>query len=483
MAKFDIVIIFLYFGAMIAIGIFANRKQKNMEDYYVGGRKASALSIMSLWLCSWIGGAAIVGGAGKAYEIGVSSVWMVLTTAIGCVIFALTFASLLKKMGDYRLHLTYPDLIEDRYDNRARLIATITTLLAYIAYTAGQLAAAGTIIHTLMGWSLGTSFVIAAFVVIMYTATGGFIAVTYTDWIQFSLLLLGIAVLGVPIAWGAVGGISGLQNQLPTSYFDIGAWGWRTILGLMVSMVFSFFTAMDSYTRMFSAKDVKSARNGTLLAALGVVIIAFSATFLGMSAKVLYPDLTGGGGVAIATLVIQLFPIGLKGLIIVGILAAIMSTADICLLTASANFTRDIYQRYINPAASDKHMLRLGMISSLAIGILSAFMAWKMMNIINILYVAFTINSAGLFIPTIAIFYWKKANANAAFWSMTLSLITVLIWYVGGSFSWGSIFSLDPVWPGLAVSILVFVSLSHLYNSTEIGIQKMEIYNDKTYRK
>ena len=444
MSSLDIGLIIFYMIAMLVLGIIANRKQKNMDDYYVAGRKIGAFSVMCLWLASWFGGASIVGSAGTAYDLGITAIWYVGTVGIGCILFALTFSHLIKKIGDKLRHITYPDLIEDRYDVRCRIIATITTILAYIAYTAGQLAAAGSILHVILGWDLGFSFVVAAFVVIVYTATGGFLAVTYTDWIQFILLLLGVAIIGVPISWAAVGGISGLQAALPPAHFDIGAWGWGTIIGLIVTITFTFFTAMDSYTRCFAAKDLNAARNGTLLAAVGVGVIALAATFLGMSARIMFPDLDGGS-VAMATLIMELFPIGVKGLVLIGVLAAIMSTADICILVASANITRDIYHRYINPEATDKVLVRLGMISSLAIGVLAAIMAWKMMDIINILYIAFTINSAGLFLPTIAALYWRRANSTAAFWSMTCSLITVLVWYVGGTFNWSSIFAIDPV--------------------------------------
>lgn len=473
MSSIDVAIIILYMLGMLVIGFYANRKQKNTDDYYVAGRKLGTWSIMVLWIASWIGGASIIGSAGKAYDKGITGIWYVATMAVGCILFALTFSPLVKKIGDKLKHITYPELIEARYDVRSRGIATVTTILAYIAYTAGQMAAAGSILHTLLGWDLGLSFALAAAIVILYTATGGYLAVTYTDWIQFSLLILGVTVIGIPIAWSAVGGVSGLQATLPAGHFDLGAWGWSTIIGLMVTITFSFFTTMDSYTRMFAARDSQTAKNGTLLAVVSLGVIAVSATFLGLAARSLFPGLEGGGSIAMATLIKSLFPVGIKGLVLVGILAAIMSTADICILTASANLTEDIYHRHLNPGASEQFLHRLGMVSSLIIGILSALMAWKLMDVINILYIAFTINSAGLFLPTIAALYWKRANAAAAFWSMTLSLLTVLFWYIGGTYGWGPIFNLDPVWPGLLVSAIVFFPMSYLRAISETEVQRV----------
>jgi len=187
-------IIIGYMLGMLALGLYANRKQKNMDDYYVAGRRLGAFSIMCLWLASWVGGASVVGSANTAYEMGITAIWYVGTVAFGCILFALLFSHLIKKIGDKSKHITYPDLIEERYDSRCRIIVTVTTILAYIAYTAGQLAAAGSILHALLGWDLQIAFFVAAFVVIVYTATGGFLAVTYTDWVQFILLLVGVVL-------------------------------------------------------------------------------------------------------------------------------------------------------------------------------------------------------------------------------------------------------------------------------------------------
>ena len=153
------------------------------------------------------------------------------------------------------------------------------------------------------------------------------------------------------------------------------------------------------------------------------------------------------------------FPVGLKGLMLVGILAALMSTADICILTAAANGSRDIYQRYINPDVSPKKMFRISMWLAAIVGLLAALMAWQMQDVINILIIAFTINSAALFVPTIAIVVQDKVNNDAAFWSITLSLITVIGWYVASTLELASVFTIDPVWPGLLVSFVIFTGI------------------------
>ncbi len=452
MTRLDTAIVFIYLGLMVAIGIYASYRQKNIEDYYLAGRRLGPFSIACLWLASWVGGASIIGSSAKAYELGVTAIWYIGSLIIGCALYGLFFAVKVKKLGDEHRHLTYPDFIEQRYDSRTRIVATVTTSAAYIAYAAGQLAAAGSIIQVLLGWSFGASLLLSSIIVVTYTAAGGFLAVTYTDWVQFILLLVGIVFIGLPIAIAHTGSPFELAGQLPASYFDVGAWGWSSIIALVVSIVLSFFTAMDSYTRTFAARGASAARRGTLLAVIALLPIAVAATWMGLASAVLFPGLEDGNSV-LTTFVVELFPVGLKGLVLVGILAAVMSTADICVLTTSANVTRDIYGRFINPNVSKERMLKISIAASAITGLLATLLAWKMKDVMEILLLGFTLNSAALFLPTIAAVYWRKVNPSAAFWSITLSLTTVILWYSGASLEWGSVFRVDPLWPGLLVSI------------------------------
>ncbi|MEG1633291.1 MAG: sodium:solute symporter family protein [Oscillospiraceae bacterium] len=471
MAAIDLIFIVAYLAGMVFIGLYSNKTQKGVENYYVAGRKSSPLTIMCLWVSCWIGGASVIGTSTKGYDLGITAIWYVGTLAVGCLSFSLLFAERIKRIGDKLNHLTYPEFIESRYDSRARAVATGCTLLGMIGVTASQLAAAGVILNTLTNWGLGTSFLIATAVLVMYTAMGGYMAVVFTDWVQVGLLLLGV-IIGVPFAAKATGGFAALAT-LPESYFDIGAWGWPTIIAFTISTVMSFYTTMDSYTRCLSAKTPSAAKKGGILAAIIILPIALCATYEGMAAKVLMPELPAGMN-ALTALILKTFPTGIKGLVIVGILAAIMSSADIAIITGSANITRDIYQRYINPRASEKRIMGLGFISSTAIGIVAALLAWYKQDIMDILLITFTILSAGLFIPTVAGFLWKRGNSDAAFYSMLVSTIIVIVWYLGATFGWGAMFGIDALWPGLLASALIYFPVSLLGKQSDTEKQRIK---------
>lgn len=294
----------------------------------------------------------------------------------------------------------------------------------------------------------------------------GLLAVTYTDIVQMALLLLGVVFLAVPLVGSMLhkNGMS-LAADLPASFFDLGAWGWPTIAALGLSTVMSFFTSMDSYTRCIAAKDAKTARTGTIYAAVLVLIIAGASTFLGMAGKLILPDLASSNNV-IAALVVELFPHGLKGLVLIGVLSAIMSTADISVLTGSASLTKDIYQRYFHPEASEKTLMRVGLAASLFVGVLGAVFGWFTQDIMNILLITFTINSAGLFLPTIGAFFWKKSCSAGAFASMLSATIIAVVWFIGGKVSALPLFSIDALWPSFGVSAVLYVVICLAHRQT-----------------
>ncbi|MGH8196614.1 MAG: sodium:solute symporter family protein [Steroidobacteraceae bacterium] len=459
MGVLDTGILFVYLALLVGLGFYAHRRQQNIEDYFVAGRRRGPITIACLWIAAWIGGASVVGTSARVYEFGVTGVWYILAIAIGCLLFGLTMAKRVKRVGDRHQHLTYPDFIEQHYDNRTRLVATITTVLAYTAYTAGQFAAAAAILQVLLGWDYGIALLLSGTIVILYTAIGGYLAVTYTDWVQVALVLLGIVAVGVPVAISEAGSWNEMQAAMPASYTDLGAQGWDRIAALVVSLVLSFFVAMDSFSRSFAARDPAAARNGALLAIFVILPIAAAVTWIGLASAALYPGHAGGIGI-LTRFVLDAFPTGLKGLMVIGILSAIMSVASICVLTASANYTRDIHQRYIRPGIVPAAMLRLGTLASLGAGGLAMLMAWKMRDIIDILQLGFTINSAALFLPTIAAIYWDRVPATAAFWSSSTSLATVIGWRIAADAGLGGPFVIDPLWPGLLVSAIVLLTLT-----------------------
>ncbi|PWL56332.1 MAG: Na+/proline symporter [Desulfovibrionaceae bacterium] len=456
----DYAVLLAYFGILVGIGWRASRRQKDMTQYFVGGRRTGTLAIMTLWMASWVGGATILGTAEQAYEMGLRSLLYPCAIAFGCVLFALTFTGKIKEAGDAHGHITYPDFIEKHYGSRCRVVSTVTAFCANIGYTSSQLLATALIMNQLTGWSLGLSFVVSTAVTVLYTAAGGFLAMDETCRFQAALIFIGTGLVGMPLTLWAVGEAGHAAAELPAGFTSFGGVSGWSLVGMFLSVIMTFYTSSDSYIRCFSAKSRRAATVGTMLAALLIVSIGVSVCVMGLGARLLFPEL-GDGANAFITIIMRLFPSGVKGLMLVVLLAAIMSTACSCILAASANITRDIYQRFINPGAPDRRVVGLSVAGSVLVGAVSALLAWYVRDIIGLLFMAFTINSASLFLPTLGAYFWRRGTERAAFWSIALSLATVLVWYAGRECLPGAaLFDVDPVWPGLALSAALFFSLS-----------------------
>ena len=482
MNSLDIAIIILYFAGMIFLGFYAQHKQKNVDDYYVGGRTMGSFKLAALWMAGWIGGSSVIGTSSNAYSLGITAVWYVFTIALGCIVFAYTMAEPIKRVSSKLNNITFPELIAARYDNKNGIMCSVTTILAMIGYTAAQFVAGAAILNVLTGWSLGVCYIIAAVVIVVYVSTGGLLAVTYTDIVQMALLIVGVVIIAVPMTAGKISdaGLS-MTGDLPAEFFDVGRWGWSTIIAFVFSTIISFFTTMDSFTRCIAAKDAKSAKRGTIYAAIAVLVIAGAATYLGIGGRLLLPELSSSNNV-LAELVVQLLPHGIKGLILVGILSAIMSTADISVLTASASLTRDIYQKFINPQASEKRMLRMGLVCSVLVGAAGAIFGWFNQDIMNILLITFTINSAGLFLPTVCGFFWKRSCSAGAFVSMVSATVIAIIWYAGEKLTPFTVFKTDALWPAFGISAVLYfaVCLAHTQSPEEVRKAEAFYASEKT---
>ena len=153
-----------------------------------------------------------------------------------------------------------------------------------------------------------------------------------------------------------------------------------------------------------------------------------------------------------------------------------MSTGVVCINLCSANITMDIYRDCINPKASEKSLKYMGMLTSLLIGIIGAVLAWWKYNVISLLMIAFTFQSSSLFFPTVLGMLWRKPTAKASFYSMLISLIVVILWLVGNNAGWGSIFTIDAVWPGLLSSALVYVVMGLLSKPTEDELAQADLF-------
>lgn len=403
----ELVIIIVYFLAMIAVGLWSRRKAREADDFFVAGRKGSALFITGSLVATIIGGSATVGVAGLGYSRGLTGVWWLLVGSIGLVFLGVFLA---KKVREYGLY-TLPEMVEKLYDRRVASVASILIVIAWLGVIAGQIIAAGQIMSVLGIGSPLLWMLIFTATFVFYTLIGGQYANIRTDLVQAIVIFIGIFG-GVTLLVTDLGGLGGLKSSLPPEWFSFPVsttFGGYDLIALLLLVGLTYVVGPDMYSRIFSARDSKVARISVFWTAGIIIPFSFAVTIMGMGASVLFPQISAEQ--AFPTLIKEFLPPFIGGLILAALLSAVMSSADSCLLSASTILSIDIVGQF-RPSLKREQLLLLARWGIVFLGAGSFVLALTLKGVINALLFAYTIYTAGLIVPILAGFYKNRLKVT-----------------------------------------------------------------------
>jgi len=403
----ELIIIGVYFAGMIAIGLVSRKKARGVDEFFVAGRKGSSWLITGSLLATIVGGSATVGMAGLGFSRGLTGAWWLLVGSIGLFTLGLFFA---KKVRDFALY-TLPELAGKHYDSRVSLAASILIVIAWLGITAGQIVATGKIMSVLGVGSSVLWMVVFTVVFVVYTVLGGQHAIIRTDSLQSIIIFAGIFG-GLALVLSKAGGFGGLTNSLPPEHFAFpvsSQFGWYELVGLLLLVGLTYVVGPDMYSRLFCARDGEAAKKSALWTALLVIPLALAITLIGMGAAALFPQIAAEQ--ALPTVIKEVFPPFLGGIVLAALLCAVMSSADTVLLSASTILSVDIVGRF-KPSLSKGRLLLLSRFWIVVLGALSLVLALFIGNVISALLFAYTVYTAGLILPVIVGFYKDKLKVT-----------------------------------------------------------------------
>jgi SSS family solute:Na+ symporter len=402
----QLIIIAAYFLAMIVIGVVSRRRARGIDDFFVAGRKGSTLLIAGSLLATIVGGSATVGMAGLGFSRGLSGAWWLLVGSIGLVVLGLFLAKKVRAFGLY----TLPELVARQYDRRVGLAASVLIVVAWVGVIAAQIIASGTILGTL---GMGTPvlwMVIFTIVFITYAVLGGQQAIIRTDAVQTGIILAGIFG-GLALVMSRLGGWSGLVEALPAGHFAFPVspvFSGYELVSLLFLVGLTYVVGPDMYSRIFCARDSKTAQKSVFWAALIIVPIAFGITLIGMGASALFPQIPPEQ--ALPVTITEVLPPFLGGVVLAALLGALMSSADTCLLSASTILTVDIVGAFkpLRPVKTVSYS-RWAMV---IMGVAALSLALTMKGVISALLFAYTIYTGGLIMPVLIGFYRERLRVT-----------------------------------------------------------------------
>lgn len=430
MRMLDLVVVGGYFAVMLGVGWRARRG--SAEAYWVAERRYGTVPVAASLLATVFGASSTLGIIGLGYARGLTGAWWSLIGGIALIPFGLILAARVRRLEVY----TLPDILRRVYGQRVAVAAAVVIALAWCGVVAAQIVAGAYLLGGLLDLSFQPALAVVATVFTLYTLWGGQISVIRTDSWQFGLFFGGLTVaLILVVASGmAAGSVLGGSPAGALRFPVSPGFGWYELLVFYPLIVgLPYLVGPDIYSRVLCARDERAARNAALLAAVGVIPLSFVLAFLGLLIRAQFPGLAPDA--AFPAAVTTLAPVGLRGLIAVGILGAVMSSADTTLISASTILSLNVV-RPLTRMDSDA-ALRVTRMFVVLVGVVAWAVAAFQQGIIASLLLAYAVFVGGVAIPTLAGFWRERlgVTSRAAFWAVLVGGTTAILAQAGDG-SW-----------------------------------------------
>jgi len=416
----DAIVLVVYFILILSLGFYYSQKNDdNYEKYFLAGKNIP-------WFI--VGVSIFATNISSEHFIGLAGAGSLRGLAVGqfelMAIFTLLFLGWFLVPVYFKTGIvTVPEFLEKIFDRRIRKFFALFSIIIYIfTKVLVSLFAAGLLFYDLFGLNIYASSILIVLITGLYSVIGGSSAVIKTQYFQGLILIIGAFILSIA-GFNAVGGFEGLSSKVPPDFFNMFKsindpdYPWTGII-FGAPIIAFWYWCTDQYIvqRLLSAKSVDHARKGSLLAAALKILPIFILVFPGIFASILFPESRGDSAYS-AMIYSDIVPHGLKGFVIAGLLAAIMSSLAGVFNTISVLFTNDFY-KLRNPDANERKLILVGRLSTTA-AVVGAILIVPLVKVITSQIYLF-LQSVQSFVspPITAVFLFglfsKRMTANTA---------------------------------------------------------------------
>ena len=478
--------IVVYLIGMLLIGVYFTKKNNSTDDFYLGGRTLGPLVTAMSAEASDMSGYLLMGLPGLAYLSGVADVgWTIVGLAAGTYLNWFFTSRRLRRYTHTLDAITIPEFFSKRFHDKRNilsLIAAVIIIVFFIPYTASGFAACGKLFASLFGVNYVGAMVVSAIVIVGYTAAGGFLAASITDFIQSIIMTIAIFAI-LAFATATAGGIGAVVDNVKsmsgylslTNSYDP-ATNTSTPYNLLhiittVSWGLGYFGMPHILLRFMAINDEKNLKLSRRVASIWVVIAMAVALCIGvagraLSASGIIDTLVNADSETVIIKVAHLLssygilPALFAGLVLSGILASTMSTADSQLLAASSSVSQNILQEKLKLKLSAKQSMIAARVTVIAIAILGVIIARdpesSVFGIVSFAWAGFGASFGPIVICSL---FWKRTTLSGAICGMVTGGVMVFVWkYLIKPI--GGIFGVYELLPAFLVSIAVIVVVS-----------------------
>ena len=456
----DLTIIIVYFTVVLSIGLWIGRNTKGGDDLFLAGRSLGWIAIGFSLFASNISSTTLIGLVGSAYDGGLfisNYEWM---ATVVLVFFVLVFVPIFLRS---RIS-TIPEFLERRFGSKSRrYFSGLTIITNILVDTAGSLYAGAVVLQLFFPeLDMWTTCIVLALIAGVYTAAGGLAAVVYTDVIQAVVLLLGSCLMtyfifahpAIDFSWSAL--TDGVGDPSKFSVFnpehrplsdDKLPW-LGTLIGVPILGFYFWVTNQYIVQRVLGARSVDDARWGALLGGLLKLPVLFIMVLPGLAFSIIWaqdnPGMMLEADKVFPTMVTSMLPVGVIGLVLAGLIAAIMSSIDSTLNSASALITLDFIKPR-RPDLSEADTLKIGRISMAVIMVVSALWAPQIAQFDGLF--KYIQEMLAYMVPPVTVLFllgvfWKKGTANGALATLIGGHLVAIFLFLGGN----GTFTGEPLW-------------------------------------
>jgi SSS family solute:Na+ symporter len=470
-------LLLVYSGAQIALGLWIGRRVQTSKDFFVAGRRLGPGLIFSTMLAANIGAGSTVGATALGYRDGLAGVWWVGSAAVGSIALALWIGPAMRRVAAAHDFRTVGDFLEFRFGVTVRTAIAVLLWVGAVFILAGQLIAIATILNAIVGVPPALGCAVGGLLITIYFTAGGLLTSAWVNVVQLTVKLLGFA-LALPLALSAAGGWSAVRAMQPTpDYWHFWQGGHSGVIYL-AALGPAFVISPGLLQKIYGARDDRAVRLGVGANAIGLALYAIVPVLMGMIARLQFPDLATPQ-LALPTLLLHGVPVVVGAIGLAAVFSAELSAADAVLFMLTTSLSQDFYKRFVNPEAGDAQVLRITRFTAVIAGALGVIVAIIAADVVSALSIFYTLMAVGLFVPTLAGLFTKRASAPGALAAIITGVAIVAGLQIG--YSGASVAGFTPPMVGLIGAFGAYIAVAGARSQkSEVGSQKSEVGSRKS---
>jgi SSS family solute:Na+ symporter/sodium/proline symporter len=432
-----IAVVMTYVLILLGISVYKSRTVKTDEDFMVAGRGVPVYMLVATLVCTWIGSGSLFGTAGLTFRTGISELWFSAGAWVGILVVYM-IAARVRRIAQY----TLTDLLEKRYNQLAKVLGTITIIIAYMVIAGYQFKGGGRFIGILSDGSISpeTGMIIAAFLIVGFTVLAGMVSIVSIDIFNGVIMLIAMIVT-LPFAIYGHGGIDAvvatIQQAQPSHLSVMGGHDFVWVIGIALPTFLLLMSESSMYQKFSSADNARNAKRAVMGMFVGVVVVETLMMLIALVGFAIYADdprfFLADGSINRAMAEEIILRIGFEQLpVIVGSLllaagaAIVISTGNTFLMVTSTNVTRDIFQAFFYKNATSSQIVWIQRSCIVGIGLLAYLMMSQFETILEMALMSYTMIGASLAPPLLAAFFWKRVTRLAGVMSIASGMLTVI---------------------------------------------------------